>query len=89
MNQGDKNDGQTRVPAQQMQQPQPAAGPADSAQAPQMPPIPKKGAAPGPLFDDARFTAGVVKLYEALLKEPIPEEMLRLVDEIGKQEPSK
>ncbi len=37
-------------------------------------------------IDDARFAAGVVKLYEALLKEPIPEEMLRLVNEIGKQE---
>ncbi len=39
-----------------------------------------------PAFDEARFTAGVVKLYEALLKEPIPEEMLRLVDQLGKQE---
>ncbi len=36
--------------------------------------------------DDARFTAGVVKLYEALLKEPVPEEMLRLIDQLGKQE---
>ncbi len=37
-------------------------------------------------FDEGRFTAGVVKLYEALLKEPIPEDMLRLVDQLGKQE---
>jgi hypothetical protein len=37
-------------------------------------------------FDGGRFTAGVVKLYEALLKEPIPEDMLRLVDQLGKQE---
>ena len=37
-------------------------------------------------FDEGRFTAGVVKLYEALLKEPIPENMLRLVDQLGKQE---
>jgi hypothetical protein len=37
-------------------------------------------------IDDARFTAGVVKLYEALLKEPIPKEMLQLIDQIGKQE---
>jgi hypothetical protein len=37
-------------------------------------------------FDEARFTAGVVELYEALLKEPIPEDMLRLVDQLGKQE---
>jgi hypothetical protein len=42
-------------------------------------------AAGGPL-DEARFSAGVVKLYEALLKEPIPQEMLRLVDQLGKQE---
>ncbi len=44
---------------------------------------PEVGAAP---FDEARFNAGVVKLYEALLKEPIPEEMLRLVEQLGKQE---
>jgi len=37
-------------------------------------------------LDEARFTAGVVELYEALLKEPIPEDMLRLVDQLGKQE---
>ncbi|SRR5258706_11804223 len=37
-------------------------------------------------LDEARFTAGVVKLYEAVLKEPIPEEMLRLISQIGKQE---
>jgi hypothetical protein len=42
--------------------------------------------ASGAAFDEARFTAGVVKLYEALLKEPIPKEMLRLVDQLGKQE---
>ncbi len=40
----------------------------------------------GAAFDEGRFTAGVVKLYEALLKEPIPEDMLRLVDQLGKQE---
>ena len=40
----------------------------------------------GAALDDARFTAGVVKLYETLLKEPIPDEMLRLIDELGKQE---
>lgn len=44
------------------------------------------GAAAGAALDDARFTAGVVKLYEALLKEPVPEEMLRLIDQLGKQE---
>jgi len=43
-------------------------------------------AAGGAAVDGARFTAGVVKLYEALLKEPVPEEMLRLIDQIGQQE---
>jgi len=41
---------------------------------------------PSLVLDNARFTAGVVKLYEALLREPVPEEMLRLVKEIGEQE---
>jgi hypothetical protein len=39
-----------------------------------------------PALDDARFTAGIVGLYEAVLSEPIPERMLRLIEEIGKQE---
>lgn len=39
-----------------------------------------------PRVDGARFAAGVVKLYEAVLKEPIPEDMLRLIDQLGKQE---
>ena len=46
----------------------------------------KAGHEAGAALDEARFTAGVVKLYEALLKEPIPEEMLRLVDKLGKRE---
>jgi hypothetical protein len=46
----------------------------------------KADPAAGGAVDEARFTAGVVKLYEALLKEPIPQEMLRLVDQLGKQE---
>lgn len=36
-------------------------------------------------FDPARFSAGVVKLYEAVLKEPIPEEMMRLIAELDKK----
>jgi hypothetical protein len=36
--------------------------------------------------DSARFTAGVVRLYEAILKEPIPGKMLRLVEKIAEQE---
>ncbi len=49
---------------------------------------PRKSAAagPGPDLDKARFTAGVVRFYEAVLKEPIPDKMLHLVDEIEKQE---
>jgi hypothetical protein len=39
-----------------------------------------------PVLDYARFSAGIVSLYEAVLSEPIPEKMLRLVEEIGKQE---
>ena len=46
----------------------------------------KTDSAAGGAVDDARFTAGVVKLYEALLKEPIPPEMLRLVGQLDKQE---
>ncbi len=37
-------------------------------------------------LDRARFTAGVVRFYGAILKKPIPEKMLRLIDEIEKQE---
>lgn len=36
--------------------------------------------------DEARFTAGIARFYEAVLKEPIPEKMLRLVEEIAKRE---
>ena len=39
-----------------------------------------------PILDHARFAAGVISLYEAVLSEPIPERMLRLIEEIGKQE---
>jgi hypothetical protein len=37
-------------------------------------------------LDDARFTAGIVEFYEAVLKEPVPDKMLRLVAEIAKRE---
>ncbi|MFT4078349.1 hypothetical protein [Rhodomicrobium sp.] len=39
-----------------------------------------------PTYDEARFAAGVVKLYEKLLAEPIPDEMLALINKIEKQE---
>ncbi len=37
-------------------------------------------------LDEARFAAGIVRFYDAVLKEPIPERMLRLVEEIAKRE---
>jgi hypothetical protein len=40
-------------------------------------------------FDEARFTAGIgrfYEFYESILKEPVPEKMLRLIDEIAKRE---
>ncbi len=37
-------------------------------------------------LDEARFTAGIVQLYETVLKEPIPGKMLRLIEEIAKRE---
>ena len=39
-----------------------------------------------PVLDHARFTAGIISLYEAVLSEPVPKRMLRLIEEIGKQE---
>ena len=111
MNEGNKDEGERRVPAQQAQQPQPSKVLNDQIQSPHVlsqktgkisenadkdqlrhlggsaggepkNAIPVAGAA----FDEGRFTAGVVKLYEALLKEPVPDDMLRLVDQLGKQE---
>ena len=45
---------------------------------------PSAGAKAG--LDQARFTAGIVRFYEAVLKEPVPEKMLSLVEEIAKRE---
>lgn len=39
-----------------------------------------------PAFDRARFSAGVVRFYEAVLKEPVPGKMLRLIEEIAMRE---
>jgi len=107
MNEAEKREGETCVPAQQAQQPQPSNALNDHIQSPRMLseisenagkdclPRPSgsvdgepqnTGSAASGAFDEARFTAGVVKLYEALLKEPIPDEMIRLVDQLGKQE---
>ena len=45
-----------------------------------------KPPAKGAELDEARFTAGIVQLYETVLKEPIPGKMLRLIEEIAKRE---
>jgi hypothetical protein len=89
------NDG-SRLPPLQAQQPQLAAasntkaaesaaheiwGQAREREAAQV----KEGAADG-MFDDARATAGLVGLYQELLKAPIPEDMLRLVRELETKE---
>jgi hypothetical protein len=88
MNENERSEGESRLPAQQAQQPQPASGSRRET-------FPHENALnshrtgdslPNPELDEARFSAGVVKLYEALLKEPIPEEMLRLVEKLSKQE---
>jgi hypothetical protein len=45
-----------------------------------------KPPAGGAALDEARFTAGIVRFYETVLNEPVPERMLRLVEEIAKRE---
>ena len=111
MNERDRGEEATRVPAQQAQQPQPSSTLNSHAQLPHLlggheektlaisqkmdtdghssrgsggGDDPEDGSPPG--IDEARFTAGVVKLYEALLKEPVPDEMLRLIEQLGQQE---
>ncbi len=99
MNESDTSEPKTRKPAQQAHQPQPVPAPhnahafpgksgkdEDRASCRRGDETGGGDAAPRAPLDDARFAAGVVKLYEALLKEPIPEDMLRLVEKIGKQE---
>jgi hypothetical protein len=41
-----------------------------------------------PVLDHARFTAGIIGLYDAVLSEPTLEKMLCLIEEIRKQEKS-
>jgi hypothetical protein len=94
MMEDERSEGETRFPAQQAQQPPTASGLRDQNSAPQASQTGGAGEAnSGEIedsaivqLDDARISAGVVKLYEALLKEPIPEKMLRLVEELSKQE---
>jgi len=99
MHECDDGDDKASHPTKQTQQPQPTLGAEDKgwgARADSLPHTLLEGNEPkvleghpgedipGP--DEARFTAGIVRFYEAVLKEPIPEKMLRLIDEIAKRE---
>ncbi len=98
MNESEEGTDKSRVPAQQTHQTQLVQSVENEGQAVQAGSSreeidsAKKTGLPETLieevsaFDNARFTAGVVSFYEALLKEPVPEKMLRLIDEIAKQE---
>ena len=87
----DEGEEQSPQPAQQTQQPQPDqrmqndGWPARAGSLPASV-LDGKREPPKAGTDDARFTAGVVRFYEAILKEPIPEKMLRLIEEIAMQE---
>jgi hypothetical protein len=99
MHQSEKGKGWRSTPGQQAQQPQLSDGVDELSLARK-----KNAVVPGegldghhalhaadhsdPVVDDARFSAGIVGLYTALLKEPIPEKMLRLIDAIANQEKS-
>lgn len=95
MNGKEITDEPTRLPAQQARQPQPTLNSAEPLVALQdASKMERDGgnacldageSAPDAALD-ARLTAGVVELYSALLKEPIPEKMLRLVEKLSKQE---
>ncbi len=98
MNERDEGADKASLPAQQAQQPQPAQGAQNEGWAARAGSLSgdfldgsklkaeraMDGRSAG--VEDARFTAGVVSFYEAVLKEPIPEKMLRLIKEIAKQE---
>jgi hypothetical protein len=94
MNEDDQSELKARPLSQQAQQPQPPASLVDRNPVLQgvaeddgrLTVSRRQDGASPPEVDEARFAAGVVKLYEALLKEPIPEQMLRLVDKLSKQE---
>jgi hypothetical protein len=95
MNGKDITDERTRLPAQ-AEQPQPALDSADKLVALQDASVTGREGGNANVEEtcdpapdaalDARLTAGVVELYSALLKEPIPDEMLRLVEKLSKQE---
>jgi hypothetical protein len=98
MDERDESEDKVVLPAQQQHQPQAARAAKDEGLAACAAPVaggllggekapggsePNEDRRP---FDQARFNAGMVRFYEAVLKEPIPEKMLRLVDEIAKRE---
>lgn len=99
MHECDESEDGVVSPAQQQQQPQPAHAAEDEGLAARAGSL-ARGVldggerAPGgnepnarrECFDQARFNAGMVRFYEAVLKEPIPEKMLRLVNEIAMRE---
>jgi hypothetical protein len=92
MKEGDKGEEKPRLPAQQ---PQPVHGGGDKGL-----PSPKglelmineralessDAEDKGIVFDHARLENGLGDFYAAVLKEPIPEKMLRLIEQLAKQE---
>ncbi len=99
MNETDRDEDKRMAPAQQAQQPQPVRGaegqgwPADADAALGKANLDGASLAIGlregkqnPALDEARFTAGVVELYGTILKEPVPEKMLRLIDQLANLE---
>jgi hypothetical protein len=98
MDECDTDEAKATAPKQQQQQPQPVQSAKDeslSARAGSLPAGLLSGGGRKPRknmeeekkgFDEARCTAGIVRFYEAILKEPIPEKMLRLIGEIAKRE---
>ncbi len=99
MHECDESEDKPAVPAQQQQQPQPVQAARDEGLAARAGSLAKgvldrgertpegnEASAGRQPFDEARFNAGIVRFYEAVLKEPIPEKMLRLVSEIANRE---
>jgi hypothetical protein len=99
MDECDADEANATAPKQQLQQPQPARSAKDeglSARAGSLPAGLLAGGGRNPPrknmeeerkgFDEARCTAGIVRFYEAILKEPVPEKMLRLIGELAKRE---
>jgi len=93
MDECDESEDKAVLPAQKLQQPQPVQGAKDENSGARDAPD-NGGGKPGESeasagikgFDQARFAAGIARFYEAVLKEPIPAKMLRLVGEIEKRE---